>query len=201
MFKAKTDFHELARRLRTHDEGAYEFVIESFSRRIICYLIKLGVPYEEANDIWGDCKLKLWETSCESYDPNQSSFWTWLSKVVRNLAFDRARRNLRAKFVALDEARLVADPKAVDEKYSGKYDWELIEEAIQSLDTSDQDAFKLKHVYGLTYDEMSQILGASPTAVGMRVTRAVQRLRSNIEGLNDYGPRGPNYGPGKPDSS
>jgi RNA polymerase sigma factor (sigma-70 family) len=146
MFKAKIDFHELARRLRAHDEDAYEFVIESYSRRIICYLTKVGVPYDEANDIWGDCKLELCETSCEGYDPNQSSLWTWLSKVVRNLAFDRGRRNLRAKFVAIDEATFIVDPKAVDEKYSGKYDWELIETAKESLNTSDQEVINLKYV-------------------------------------------------------
>jgi RNA polymerase sigma-70 factor (ECF subfamily) len=201
MFKANIDFHELARRLRAHDEDAYEFVIESYSRRIICYLTKVGVPYDEANDIWGDCKLELWETSCESYDPNQSSFWTWLSKVVRNLAFDRGRRNLRAKFVALDEARFIVDPKAVDEKFSGKYDWELIETAKESLNTSDQEVINLKYGYGLTYDEIAQISCSSQAAAGMRVTRAVQRLRSSIEGLNNNEPRGPDYGPGKSDSS
>jgi hypothetical protein len=65
MFEVKIDFQKLARRLRARDEDAYEFVIESYRRRIICYLLKKGVPYEEAKDIASDCISKLWETACE----------------------------------------------------------------------------------------------------------------------------------------
>lgn len=201
MFEAKIDFHELAERLRARDEAAYGFVIESYSRRLIRYLTNLGVPYDDALDILGDCILKLWNTSCETYDPTLSSFWIWLRKVVRNLVIDRARRNQRSKFVDLGEARHLLHPKAVDEKYSGKSDWELVEKALRSLDASDQEAINLKYGHELTYDEISQIFNSSRAAAGMRVTRAVRRLRSTIEGLKDNGPRGPNYGPGRSDSS
>src|ERR1700694_2334287 len=132
MFEAKMDSHELAKRLRAHDADAYEFVLQSYRRRIIRSLTNLGAPSDEANDIWGDCMLKLCETRCESYDPNLSSFGTWLRKVALILARDRARRNQHAKFVALDVARFLPDPKAVDEKYGGKWDLELVEKAMES---------------------------------------------------------------------
>src|SRR5882762_7498127 len=102
MFEDKIDFHQLAKRLRAGDVDAYEFVITSYGRLIIWYLIELGVPSDEANDISQDCILKLWKTGCESYDPTLSSFWIWLRKVLRNLVIDRARRNQHAKFEALD---------------------------------------------------------------------------------------------------
>jgi RNA polymerase sigma-70 factor (ECF subfamily) len=201
MFEAKIDFHELAKRLHAGDVDAYEFVIASYGRLIIWYLIKLDVPPAEATDLWSDIKLKLWETRCKSYDPNLSSFGTWLRTIAFNLAIDRVRRNQCVKCAALDEARHLLEPKAVDEKYSGKWDLELVERAIESLDRSDQDVINLKYGYGLTYDEMSQIFNSSPAAAGMRVTRAVQKLRSTIEGLNNNGPRGPNQKPGRSDSS
>jgi len=201
MFRAKIDCHKLAARLRAGEEDAYEFVAKSYSRRLICYLTQLDVPYDEAKDICGDCMLKLWKTSCENYDPALSSLWTWLRTVARNLARDRVRRNQQARFEALDEARHLLDPKAVDEKYSGKWDLELVERAVASLDISDQEAINLKYGYELTYDEMAQIFNSSPAAAGMRVTRAVRRLRSTIKGLKNNGPRGPNYGPGRSDSS
>jgi RNA polymerase sigma factor (sigma-70 family) len=201
MFEPKIDFHELAKRLRARDEAAYEFIIESYSRRLILYLTNLGVPYDDAKDILGDCILKLWKTSCETYDPTLSSFWTWLRAFVRNLVIDRGRQNQHAKFVSLDEANHVVDPKAVEEKYSGQWDWELVEKAMESLDTSEQDAINLKYGHQLTNDEMSQIFNSSRAAAGMRVTRAVRKLRSTIEGLKNNGPRGPNQEPGRSDSS
>jgi RNA polymerase sigma factor (sigma-70 family) len=200
MVEVRTDFHELARRLRARDEGAYELVIELFAGRIICYLAKKGIPYEEAKDITSDTMSKLWEKGCEGYDPNRSSFWTWVSKVALNLALDSARRNQRIKLVALTEARSTIDPRRIDEKYSGKCDWELVERAIQSLDKKVQTVIRLK-ADGFTYEEMAEILNCSPTAAGMRVTRAVQELRDAIERLNNDESRGSNYGPRKPNSS
>jgi RNA polymerase sigma factor (sigma-70 family) len=191
MFEVKIDFQKLARRLRARDEDAYEFVIESYRRRIICYLLKKGVPYEEAKDIASDCISKLWETACEGYDPKLSLFWTWLRTLALNLAIDRGRKNVGVKLVTLDEASQVVDPKSVDEKYGGEYDWELVERAIDTLNINDQEVIKFK-LDGLTYEEMSKIFGSSPTAAGMRVVRAVERLRSAVERLNNNGPRGPN---------
>lgn len=200
MFEAKINFHDLANRLRARDVEAYEFVIASYGRLVIWYLIKSGVPSDEANEIWQDCKLKLWKTRCKKYNPNLSSFWTWLRTIVLRLAIDRRRRNQHAKFVGLEEARHLIHPKAVDEKYSGKSEWELVEKALESLDTSDQEVINLKYGFGLTYEEISEIFDSSPAAAGMRVTRAVQKLRSTIEGLKNNGPRGSNCGLGRSDS-
>jgi len=191
MFEAKTDFHKLASSLRAGDDDAYEFVINSFRRLVIWYFIGLGIRYEDADELFSDIMQKLWRTRCRGYDPNRSSFPVWLLKVARNLALDRARQNIRAKFVALAEARECIDPKTVDEKYSGEYDWELVERAFDSLNKGDQEVIKFK-LDGLTYEEMSKIFGGSPSAAGMRVLRAVERLRSAVEGPNNDGPRGPN---------
>jgi RNA polymerase sigma-70 factor (ECF subfamily) len=201
MFEDKINFHELAKRLHAGDVDAYEFVIASYGKLIIRYLTNLGVSYDDAKDILSDCTLKLWETRCETYDPTLSSFLTWLRAFVRNLVIDRSRKNQHAKFVGLYEARHLLHPKAVDQKYSGKFDWELVEKALESLETSDQEVINLKYRYGLTYDEMSEIFDTSPAAAGMRVTRAVQRLRSTIKGLKTNGPRRSNCGLGRSDSS
>ncbi|HZS59313.1 MAG TPA: sigma factor-like helix-turn-helix DNA-binding protein, partial [Gemmatimonadaceae bacterium] len=50
--------------------------------------------------------------------------------------------------------------------------------ALARLETSQREAFLLKHVEQLSYDEMAAITGAGISALKMRVKRATDQLRS-----------------------
>ena len=47
-----------------------------------------------------------------------------------------------------------------------------------------REAFLLKHVEELSYDEMTTITGASESALKMRVKRSCERLREILQGVN-----------------
>jgi RNA polymerase sigma-70 factor (ECF subfamily) len=51
------------------------------------------------------------------------------------------------------------------------------------LPIDQREAFLLKHVEELTYDEMSSMTGVSVPALKMRVTRACDGLRDLLEGV------------------
>jgi RNA polymerase sigma-70 factor (ECF subfamily) len=48
---------------------------------------------------------------------------------------------------------------------------------LQRLDTDQREAFLLKHVEELGYDDMAVITGVGVSALKMRVKRACERLR------------------------
>ena len=144
--------------------------------------MRSGFSPQDARDFWGDCLLKLWTTECETYDPNRACLRSWLYAVVQNLVNDRLRKCKNVLLVSLKEAEGVPD-KTSDRKESGTWDWELIEKAKPSLSDSDQEVLELRYGQELTYAEMSTILGTSQVAAGMRVTRAVRRLRDEVERL------------------
>jgi RNA polymerase sigma-70 factor (ECF subfamily) len=54
---------------------------------------------------------------------------------------------------------------------------EAIEDALDQLSDEQREAFVLKHVQGLSYDQMDELLGAGVDALKMRVYRARDRLR------------------------
>ena len=57
---------------------------------------------------------------------------------------------------------------------------EEIERALRVLPAEQREAFLLKHVDELSYEEMSGITGASVPALKMRVSRACERLRDQL---------------------
>jgi len=58
-----------------------------------------------------------------------------------------------------------------------------IERALSMLPTEQREAFLLKHVEELSYDEMSEMTGVSVPALKMRVKRACDGLRDLLEGV------------------
>ena len=57
---------------------------------------------------------------------------------------------------------------------------DTIERALDRLPADQREAFLLKHVEELSYDEMQEVTGASISALKMRVLRAREELRRLI---------------------
>jgi RNA polymerase sigma-70 factor (ECF subfamily) len=60
-----------------------------------------------------------------------------------------------------------------------------IERALTQLDPDQREAFLLKHVEQLGYEEMSAVTGAGVSALKMRVKRACERLQELLGEVND----------------
>jgi RNA polymerase sigma-70 factor, ECF subfamily len=83
------------------------------------------------------------------------------------------------------EQRVVADDSAVNAAVALR-DADLflrdsIERALASLDADQREAFLLKHVEQLDYEEMAAVTRASVSALKMRVSRACSRLQKLLE--------------------
>jgi RNA polymerase sigma-70 factor (ECF subfamily) len=60
-----------------------------------------------------------------------------------------------------------------------------IENALGMLPAEQREAFLLKHVEELTYEQMAEMTGISVPALKMRVKRACDGLRELLEGVYD----------------
>ena len=86
--------------------------------------------------------------------------------------------------------RVVTDEDAMHRAVSGDdaVSTELrieIERALALLEPDQREAFLLKHVEQLGYDEMAAVTGAGVSALKMRVKRACERLQELLGEVND----------------
>jgi len=66
-----------------------------------------------------------------------------------------------------------------------RVEWEAeITWALERLDPLYREAFLLRHVEDLSYDEMAALTGAGVSALKMRVLRACDRLRALLKETN-----------------
>jgi len=110
-------------------------------------------------------------------------FDAWFMRILVNRC--RTRGAMRGRAARL----FVSDESAVERaaaRPGGDPDWrEEIDRALARLDAMQREAFVLKHVEGLEYEEMARLTGARVPALKMRVKRACDRLRVLLREVDD----------------
>jgi RNA polymerase sigma-70 factor (ECF subfamily) len=134
----------------------------------------------DADDALQSAWLRAFRHLDQCTDPQR--FGTWLFSIVANECRSAAFRRLRR------ERRIVADDAALEEatgvdSIEPQLVREEIERALAELDLDQREAFIMKYVEDLSYDEMAEITGAGVSALKMRVKRACERLRELLEGV------------------
>jgi RNA polymerase sigma-70 factor (ECF subfamily) len=119
----------------------------------------------------------------------ESKFSTWLYRIAVNKCTDvlRARRPGLVSLDSPDGDEVTAWPAIDDETPHGELERiELaseLERGIQALPPLYRESFVLKHVEGLGYDEMSDILGVPRDTLKMRVYKARTLLCRSLSHL------------------
>jgi len=112
------------------------------------------------------------------------SFGGWVYRMCGNRCRDQLK-SVRRRDIPLDDApggSLRAREEA-DGPVERRQLREALQDALLALSEEHRAAFLLKHVEERSYEEMSELLGASVPALKMRVHRAREALRSALEGV------------------
>ena len=131
----------------------------------------------------------------------KSSFSTWLYRIAVNKSLDSIRKRKRDRTVSYDDKISQENETSIKSVFSGeekdifeevkrKQLSEAVQQLINSLPEKYRVVLTLKDIEGLSYKEISKIMGASVTKVSVWLLRARQRLR---ERLNEVHPGGKKY--------
>ncbi len=104
------------------------------------------------------------------YDPNRP-FRPWLLRIVVNQARSFWRRKKLETLVFSEniEGRFARGPQ---EELCSRELSDLLCEALLALPRDQREAFVLKHIEELSYEEMAVVIGEAPGALRVRVHRA-----------------------------
>ncbi len=121
---------------------------------------------EDAEDVVHDVFVGLPE-ALRRYE-ERGSFAPWLKRVTARLALMRLRRSKRRREVALDNAAGQAEPP-------------VTQAAVDTLPDLLRVVLVLKEIEGYGHAEIALLLGISEGASRVRLTRALKRLRNELE--------------------
>ncbi|KPK83052.1 MAG: hypothetical protein AMS25_01435 [Gemmatimonas sp. SM23_52] len=169
----------VVRAVRDGRQDAFAVLVNRYQDVLYRHAERMTGRPDEAADIVQISFLKGYENLERCRDPERVG--AWLFRITANQCKDylksRRRRDLRLESAAAHASER-ADPEETAERGQMK---DRIGAALDRLSADEREAFVLKHIEGLSYEEMSQLLEASVPALKMRVHRARQELQALLE--------------------
>lgn len=162
------------------DLDAFTHLVRRHRERHMRFAVRMLGDRFDADDALQSAWLRVFRHLDRCMDPGR--FATWAFSIVanecRSLAFRRARR---ARRIVNDDELL--DTAASVDAGERPFLREEIERALAELDADKREAFVMKYVEDLSYEEMATVTGVGVSALKMRVRRACERLRELLEGV------------------
>jgi len=161
---------------------AFGALVERYRDRYARYALYMLGNREDAEEALQDAFTRAYRSLSRCDDPER--FGAWLFRILVNRCRTvGARRGRRAKTFVSDEMALLS---ASEDHPAEQGAWrEEIDRALQRLRPEQREAFLLKYVEELGYDEMSRLTGVGVSALKMRVMRACDRLRELLSEVHN----------------
>ena len=177
----------LVARSLQQDQEAFGRLIDRHATTIVNLAYRMVGNRAEAEDLAQETFLSAFK-SLSTFRAD-AKFSTWLYRIATNKCKDWLRVKSPGqglKDVAVDEALdvHVAEDRTPERLLSQQQVALELEQAIQRLPPLYREAFVLKHVEGLSYEEMQEILGVNGDTLKMRVYKGRVQLSRELAELN-----------------
>lgn len=181
----------LARRAGLGDRAAFEELFARLFPGTLRYATHLlDGDARVAEDVVQEAWIKAWRALPDF--AGRSTVQTWLFTIVQREAYDRRRRQ---RPLAVDDAilepiaqrerqrnRLAAGSGTEPEREALQRElWETLTLALSELPWTQRSAWMLRELEGLSYGEIAQVLGTTPTVVRGQLHRARRTLAIRME--------------------
>ena len=172
---AATSLRRAVRRAQQGDVAAFHHIYEQYSTVVYAAAMRVVRDPHEAEDVTQQVFAKL-ITSIGQYQERSQPFTHWLSRVARNAAVDHVRRRRPIPMEeagAMAEARPASTPDVLDS----------LKEALKTLPEEQRRIVLLRHLVGLSPDEIAAQTGRTTASVNGLHFRARRQLRMELSGL------------------
>jgi RNA polymerase sigma-70 factor, ECF subfamily len=164
---------ELVQRVRQGNLDAYGLLMVRYRLRFGRYAFHLLGNESDAEEALQDAFFQAYRFIGQCREPDR--FGAWLFRILVNRCRTAAGR--RGREMAKRAPLEAADGVGVAHPAENVITREEIHRALAALVPEQREAFLLKYVEELSYEEMVELTGAGESALKMRVKRACERLR------------------------
>jgi RNA polymerase sigma-70 factor, ECF subfamily len=178
--KSNTE-QELVVRLQSGDTEAFSEFVAMYYSKLFSHAYSILMNKHDAEDVVQESLFRV-HNNIETFK-GESSFSTWLYRIVRNMAVDsrrkKARRGgetqeLKEDFIKSDH--LIERTTPSDELHR-QQEVAKLQEALESLSSEHREAVVLREIDGLSYHEIADLTGVTKGTVMSRLFYARKRLQ------------------------
>lgn len=169
----------LVQRVLEGDVESFAVLVDRHHERCLRIALRLLGNTEDAEETLQDAFVRAYR-ALGRYEEREQ-FGPWLTRILVNRCRTAISRRVRHGKTFVDDELAIAAAATRDRADGAMWRAE-VERALAALPAEQREAFVLKHVEELEYDEMAEITGAGVSALKMRVKRARERLRALLGG-------------------
>lgn len=175
----------LIERAQGGDRAAFNDLVIQYEERAYKYAYRLTRNQDMASDVVADAFVRI--NSAIKTFRGQSSFGTWLYRIVTNCYLDRKKRDKESRNVSLDQSVTVGSSEVERQwEYEGDGPVEIAErharesalqKALGEMPEYQQAMLVMYHVDALSYEDIAETLDLPIGTVKSRLNRARVALR------------------------
>ena len=188
-----SDEANLVERLIARDEGAFNWLVRQYERRVFALLVRMTGNRSEAEELAQEVFVQVFK-GIGSFR-GESKLSTWIYRIAVNLSKNRSkylrvrRTGQQAEFDGVEDGAPLSEAPGVrwtateqpDEAMAGRQLERIVRLAILELEPSFRECLVLRDIEDLSYDEIEEITGLPQGTVKSRIHRARAQLRALVE--------------------
>jgi len=175
----------LVRQAQAGDEKAFEQLVKRHDRHVLNIALGMTGQLVDAQDIYQESFLRAF-SKLQTFS-FQSSFKTWLLRIVVNQSINYRRKKKLRTFLSIDSSdeSTLALPELTDHsdptrKLTADECRSLIGKALKKLSAKERAVFTLKHEQDYKIREIAVILDCAEGTVKNMLFRAVNKLQKAL---------------------
>lgn len=159
------------------DVNAFGLIVKAHQERMQRFAYRMLGDREAASDVVQDALVRIWRARA-SYTPSGSMAGFFL-RVTRNACIDYIRANRRWDTVRLEED-IPFTGSSCEASILSLALHDAVSQALLRLPEAQRAVFALSEYEGLSYAEISEVVGCPPGTVASRKYAAMEALRTHL---------------------
>jgi RNA polymerase sigma factor (sigma-70 family) len=174
--------------LKKGDESAFKFIVDTWKDMVYNTALSIVQQSEDAEDVTQEVFVQVYQ-SIRGFK-SESKLSTWLYRITLSKAMDHERRKKRKKRFGFVKTLFGEGNEVVvdlpDFNHPGvtldnKEKAAILFRAMETLPDNQRMAFVLNKVEGLSYQEISEVMNTTVSAVESLLHRAKTNLRKELK--------------------
>lgn len=184
--KASSD-EAIVKRVQQGDVGAYNILVIKYQHKVAQIISKFVGNSADVNDVAQEAFIKAYKAI--NNFRGESSFYTWLYRIVVNAAKTYLESNSKRKnhidvdseeFQSIDSQGVLTSRESPDKIIESQELQQVILSAMNELPEELRQAIMLREVEGMSYEDMADLLQIPIGTVRSRIFRARQFIEEKM---------------------
>lgn len=170
--------------------NAMDELIKKYQKRVYNIIYGLCMNYDTAWDVSQEAFVKVIK-NIKNFR-QESSFWTYLYRIVINAFYDWTRKEKTKKRSTTNFSDMTDDENKrsyevkdminIEEDFDRKILKEKVKKGLDDLTDIQRQIYILKNTQGMKIREIADMIGISEGTVKSHLSRAVEKLSNTLKG-------------------